>query len=100
MRRLLIALFCGFMLAGTAIADPIEKPVVLTPTKLYDLIEELDKSVALIKEREDLRGDKTLKALLNANKRIQELERKVAGMQKQITILHAIVKPLKKEQAK
>ena len=94
LKKIAIALFCGFMLAGTAIASD---PVVLTPTKLYDLIEELDKSVALIKEREDVRGDKTLKALLNANKRIQELERKVAGMQKQITILHAIVKPLKKQ---
>lgn len=87
-------------IAQKVLEAPEGNPVVLTPTKLYDLIEELDKSVALIKEREDLRGDKTLKALLNANQRIKECERKIedlrADLQKTRDQTAHIVKMLRK----
>jgi len=40
-------------------------------------------------ETADEKHSKVIRVLLQQNKRIRELERKVAGMQKQITILHA-----------
>lgn len=107
------------------------EPVVLTPTKLYDLIEDLQHQVTTVatvtkanleglrkrddgisialqnqnkrlKLLEDFLGDANTKGALagiieSQKYKISVLERKVAGMQKQITILHAIVKPLKKD---
>lgn len=96
-----------------------EQPVVLTPTKLYDFIEELQKKQA----KQEERNSKTLQALLEANQRIQkleesdrkltellarhemrlknrvgELERKVAGVQHQVTVLHAKARALEAKQ--
>lgn len=82
-----------------------ETVVVLTPTKLYDLIEALQKETHSLKNLntalrkrvqllEDFWDDANTKSGLHAvikrqDYKISELERKVAGMQKQITILHA-----------
>lgn len=120
MRKLLIALFCGFMLAGTAIASDFDPEKCTYPDlarKANKLSHEFEKvrwraedgnwcesapggGVALIKEREDLRGDKTLKALLNANQRIKECERKIedlrADLQKTRDQTAHIVKMLRK----
>lgn len=57
--------------AHDAMADD---PVVLTPTKLYDLIEEQSKRIAHGDELAAKRADLTMKGLLEANKRIQALE--------------------------
>lgn len=73
----LIAISALILMAAPVMAEDT-KPVVLTPTALYDKIEKLEQ-----------KHSKVLKVLLNQNKRIKELERKMAGVQKRITILYS-----------
>lgn len=59
--------------------------VVLTPSKLYDLIE-VEQKKSKIQTRILAAFQDRLKVL---EENVKELERKIMGMQKQITILHA-----------
>ena len=66
MRNTIIGLAVGLSISAAFAGD-----LTLTPSNLFKLIETEQK------------------VSLNHTERIRELERKVAGMQKQITILHA-----------
>lgn len=100
-KYLFITVSVGLLLSGlSAIAQP---NVTLTPTSLFDMIEKQGEKIEKlvnIATRNNIRVqaleskvqnlDEELSAEVDSlNKAVGELQRKVAGMQKQITVLHA-----------
>lgn len=75
-KRDLVPVVAAALVAFTGMAMAVKAepaPVVLTPTALYDKIEKLEK-----------KHSKVLKVILNQNKKISALEKKVSELQKQL----------------
>lgn len=103
-----LALSLAVVIGGVFVFNAVDAKnpdgsITLTPSKLYELIEvEQKKSkhqtailellrgrVSEIQKEADGIRQRANDAAVNHEQRIVELERKVAGVQKQVTILHA-----------
>lgn len=82
MKRLALAL--SILLALPAVADPMKtytKPVVLTPTVLYDHINTLENKANV----QDAKIEKLINVATKANQRVQTLEKKLQQLDDQHT---------------
>lgn len=98
MHKCLIPLLVALILSFTQVAraDEEQKPVVLSPGNLYEMIEQSKKSGTTKDLYLSGKINSTLELIDKLQRqqkelqfRVEELERKVAGVQNQVTVLHA-----------